>query len=119
MIYQNRSYGHGTTTKGLIAQEIVDGKRSAELSSLLPDIQIVTHAMPIAKRLPTCRSIFLAIEIFGLLEQEKRIAMRRASWRRSRCNVVGDKGLAGSQNVAGTCFQAWLDPVQDGTENVK
>lgn len=72
--------------------------------------------MPVAERFPTCRSIFFAIKSLRLFEQKEGIAVRRAARRRPRAYVVGNKWLVGGQGVVRTCFEARLDPVEDGTE---
>ena len=110
---------HRPATKALVAQEIVGRNRFPKLRRLLPLVQIIAHAMPVAERLAISRRILLPIKALRLLEQEERVAVGRAARRRSRPDVVGDKGLAGGQAVGGTGLKAGLDPVEDGTQSAE
>ena len=70
--------------------------------------------MPIPQGLAVRRSVLLAVEGVGLLEEEESVTVGRAAGRRGRTNVVSHEGLARSQGVVGTGLEARLNPVKNG-----
>ena len=62
------------------------------------------------------RSVLLAVEGVGLLEEEEGVTVGHAAGRRGRTNVVGHEGLARSQGVVRTGLEAMLNPAKNGAE---
>jgi hypothetical protein len=75
--------------------------------------------MPNAEWSASSWSILLAVEVTGLFKQKECVTMWCTSWRGSRSQVVRQEWFVGSQLVVGTCCEARLDPVENGSENVE
>lgn len=100
----------------LIAHKIVDSERLTKISLVLPAVQVVAHAGPVAQRFAVCRSVLFAVKAVGLFKEEEGVTVGAAAGRRGRTNVVGDEGLVGSQGVVRTGLEARLNPVKNGAE---
>lgn len=103
----------------LVAVEVVEGHDRAEIDFLGPGIQVVSHPAHVAQLLAIGRRMLLHIELSWLLVQKEDVAVRRATRRWRRADVVGDE-RSGGVKVAGLGgLHSRLDPMQNGSEETE
>lgn len=103
----------------LVAGEVIEGHNRAEVDLLSPRIKVVAHAIPVAQLLAVGRSMGFRIKTSRLFVQEEDVAVRRATGRWCRADVVGDEGSSSVKGAGLSDLHTRLDPMQDGSENIK